>query len=389
MRISSLIIGVTLAWAVAVLPASAWAQESGLFVIRGLKIDRTAESATKAREEAIAEGQIDAFRRLYERLVPSFELGRMPNLTADQIQSYVLDYSVENEKTSSVRYLADFSVRFQAEEIRSLLQSSGINFAITQSKPVLVLPLYGNENHVRLWQEPNYWLRAWSHRFSEDRLVPLVVPLGDLSDLSAIDADAVMRGDLDRIRQMAYRYGAEDTLITQALISGNLGDGTARLQVVSRRIDAYQQAMQLTLKQGNGESLDALLARAAEAVDAQVQEKWKLANLLDFSDRRFMAVSVETLQLGDWLAIRQRLADIVTVESVQVTRLSRGWTEIDLAFVGDEERLTVAMAQRDLLLTPRYDGRWELRLDPTVARPAAGARGKDGSASTESGLNSQ
>lgn len=389
MRFSPLLLGVTLAAAAAVLPDRAEAAESSLFVVRGVSVDRTADTATQAREEAIAEGHVLALRQLFDRLVPAYDRANVPDLSAEQIQSYVLDYAVENEKTSPVRYLADLTFRFQGEEIRSLLRSSGVNFAITESKPLLVLPLYGNESHLRLWEEPNPWMRVWSLRHSEDRLVPLIVPLGDLNDISTIDAESVLRGDLGRMRDIAYAYGAEDALITQALISGDLGAGNARLQVISRRAGALQEPIVATLRQEGGESLEALLARAADAVDAQIQEKWKLANLLDFGDRRFMSVAVETFQLGDWLAIKRRLDDVASVESVQITRLARGWSEIDLTYVGDEQRLSVALAQRDLQLTARFDGGWELRLDPTVARPTGGLGGSGTSGDTGSQLGTQ
>ena len=86
-----------------------------VFEVRDVAVDVTAETATKARELALIEGRKLAFRRLLERLTLRIEHQGLPDLGAEEIAAYVNDFSVAEEKTSAVRYLARLNFRFKHE----------------------------------------------------------------------------------------------------------------------------------------------------------------------------------------------------------------------------------------------------------------------------------
>src|SRR3546814_5337389 len=88
----------------------------------------------------------------------------------------------------TVRYLADLTFRFNPDQVRSLLRGAGVPFAETRSKPVVVLPVFGDSAAgPTLWTGTNPWRDVWAQRRGDDGLVPLTVPLGDLGDLAAVE----------------------------------------------------------------------------------------------------------------------------------------------------------------------------------------------------------
>ena len=128
--------------AVVALLGIAGARAGDIFQITGVDVDVTAETAAMAREQALRDGETRAFQRLLERLTLRVDHGHLPHLGVREIEGYVKDFSIAEEKTSAVRYLARLNVRFKAERVRRLLTESGLPFAETPSKPVLVLPVY-------------------------------------------------------------------------------------------------------------------------------------------------------------------------------------------------------------------------------------------------------
>ncbi len=140
------------------------AEAAGIFEVRGVAVDITADNATAARKKALAEGQQMAFQRLLERLTLAEDHGRIPQFGVDEIAEYVSDFSVSTEKTSPVRYLANLTYRFKKDLSRGLLRTQGIRFAETRSKPLLVLPIYQAAAELVLWDDSNAWLRAWIRR---------------------------------------------------------------------------------------------------------------------------------------------------------------------------------------------------------------------------------
>ena len=348
------------------------AAEADVFTVRGVDVDVTAETAAAAREQALAEGHVLALRRLFARLLLQEDLARAPDLPASQIAPMVQDFGVDDERTSDVRYLATLTFRFKPDAVRELLRQSGLAHAETQSKPVAVVPVYGAAGEAKLWEDDNPWRQAWTQRPSDDGLVPLVVPLGDLGDIAALDVGQALAGDRQAIAALARRYGAEDALVAQAVLEGDPLAGGAKLQVGTTRIGGEsQQTVIDNYTQQPDEDLAAMLARAADAVDQQIQEAWKRENLLRLGSHQVLEVTVPHDGLREWLEVKRRLRGVAAVQRSEVTAVSRGHSELRLTFAGSENQLARAMAQSDLVLAPAaVGGGWQLRLAEAPAGAA-------------------
>ncbi|HMA13143.1 MAG: DUF2066 domain-containing protein [Bacteroidota bacterium] len=339
------------------------AQDAGdVFTVRDVAVDETAATAGEARQAALAVGQRRAYRRLIQRLVPESRQEQVPQVDAATLQNYVRDFSVDNERTSSVRYLADLTIRFSPEDIRSLLRGAGVPFAETRGKPVLVLPVYSDGGEPTLWLDTNPWRAVWAQRPGDDGLVPLTVPLGDLDDLALVDASRALAGDAEALAAIAGRYGAEDVMVALATLSGDPEMGSGVLQVETRRFAGGQAAdsRRDRLVQVTGEPLEGFLERAAARIDAAVQEAWKEQFLLQFGNQRTIPVIVPLDGLDDWLTVRRRLEGVPAIQQATLATLSPREAQLELTFFGDEQRLSRALAQRDLFLALRPDSNWEL-----------------------------
>ena len=352
-----------------------------VFTVRGIEVDVTAETAAAAREAALAEGHVMAMQKLLARLLPREELTRVIPLKAEQVVGFVKDFEVAAERTSDVRYLASLTFRFKPDAVRGLLRNDGLVHAETRSKPVLVLPVFGAVGEARLWEETNPWWKVWAQRQPEDWLVPLTVPLGDLGDISAIDADQALEGDMERLSAIAARYGAQDVLITQAVLLGDPTLGEAVLQVGTSRLGAQMhQTIIENYQQLPSETAEALLARVAEAVDTEIQESWKQRNLLrPGSTRRKISVTVPIEGLDDWLKVKKRLKTVAAVQRSELSSISRSRTELVITFVGDEQQLVLGMSQSDLVLSLNAVVGWELKLSEARDRAQAPATPLDAS----------
>ncbi len=338
-----------------------------VFTVRGVPVDVTAETAAAARETAHAQGQAEAFGRLLARLLPAAELPRVPPLEPAQVVEYVSDFEVAEERTSDVRYLASMTVRFNANAVRRFLADNELTHAETQSKPVVVVPVYGPAELARIWEDGNPWWSAWAARPTGAGLVPLIVPLGDLADIGTLNAGQALAGDMAALGRLAARYGAEDVLITQAVLHGEPELGPVAIQVGTSRLGRRQQSTTIeTFTQAEDEDLAALYDRAVTAVAEGVQEDWKQRNLLRPGLAQRITVAVPIAGLDEWLKIRRRLEGVAGVQRSDIVALSRAQSEIDISFVGDEQQLVLAMAQSDLDLSFDESEGWRLRLAGAV-----------------------
>ncbi|MEK9725340.1 MAG: DUF2066 domain-containing protein, partial [Rhodospirillaceae bacterium] len=286
------------------------------------------------------------------------DAARLPEPGSVDVTDYVRDFAVSDEKTSAVRYLAKLNVRFKAGPVRELLRSQGIRFAETVSKPVLMQQVFQDSTGPLRREEANVWRRAWNLRRADDGLVRLALPL---ADISALNVEQAVRGDVDRLTGLAVRYNAGDTIVSFARLGLAPDTGLQRVEVSSTRFSSRHEPVTdlISVPQETGESEPELLLRAADAVAMRLEEDWKIENLLVHDGQGVSAVTVPISSLKDWLDVKRRLGNVSVVRRLDLVLLSLDEVRINLHYVGAPEQLQTALGQADLALV-REDDEWVL-----------------------------
>lgn len=332
------------------------AQSEESFTVRGVKVDVTADSAAAARDQAIVAGQRKAFDELLLTLATAEDVARLPPLDDDSIGNMVLDFQVESESVSTVRYIGELAFRFRAAPVQQYLEQGGANYAVGATRPALVLPVLTRDSQSLLWDEGNDWLAAWSQSSVDGTLVSFVVPLGDLTDLAAIDAARALDGDAAALQAITMRYGAGDVIVAEVRPSVDPATDEARIDLNATRYtpagpdDTLQDSLSAP---GGAAALPDLYRQAAQRVSGFLQTQWKQENLVSSTVEQRLAVVAPLDSLDGWVDLRRRLGDIPVVRRTDLLALSRAEARLDLVFFGDQAQLARALAQRDLTLTPR------------------------------------
>jgi hypothetical protein len=292
-------------------------------------------------------------------MVPSGGQGSVPKVEGRRLDDLVRDFEVDSEKASAVRYIATFTVRFKPDAVRDLLRGSQVTYTETVSRPLLVLPLYRAEGAPILWDDPNPWREAWANLGPSDGFVPLTVPDGDIADVQDISPDQALKRDPERIKAIANRYRAAGVLLAFATLRLDPQSNKPVLDVTATRSGAGMNEQTLVFTFGDEASREALLAKAVSTVRSQVEDSWKRDNVLRFDKAQDLIVTVPIGNLADWLEVKKRLTGIPSLRKTEIKTLSRNEAVVALSFLGDEEQLSSALAQRDLSLTQAGPG-WTL-----------------------------
>ena len=372
--------------ALALLLACGTARANSVFTVAHVPIDAEAASAAEARELAIAAGQRAALETLLRRLTVAGTA--LPAPEEGAIAAMVAGFAIDRELVSTTRYRASLTVDFDPAEVRLLLRESGIAYAETVSKPVLVVAIQRDPGGILLWEDSNRWRRAWEERPPHGGLVPILLPLGDVIDLGTVDAAHALASDADALTALAALYGTSEVAVAVAGLSGSAavakpaapaaesadGDAPAAgraLALSLRRIVADESpAIQKTLIGREGESERALLRRGTDRVVTLLEDDWKAANLIRYADQRVLRATVPIASLGEWVSIQQRIAALAMVASVEIDSLSLSEGRLTLRYHGTEDQLRLALGQDDLDLAPEAD-EWVLRPRAEQPKPVA------------------
>ena len=342
---------------------------ANIFEVRDVAVDVTAKTAAQAREVALADGGAIAFRLLLQRLTLTEDHARLPELASGDVAAYVSDFSISDEKTSAVRYLAKLHFRFKPGEVRNLLRGAALLFAETPSKPILVLPVFQAASGLVLWEDPNPWLEAWNQREPVNGLVRLALPLGDLADINALKVQQAVRGDVAALSKLAERYKAGDAVVAYARVGLDpVGSGARRIDISMTRFNVQREpeTVFLAFGQEDGEEVIDLLVRGADAVANRLEDSWKRENLLVSGEAGIAPVAVPITGLRDWLNVQKRLKNVTVVLDLKTILMSLDEVRVNLHYVGTAAQLKIALGQSDLALV-QEDNEWVLY--PSGAAP--------------------
>lgn len=351
------------------------AAAADVFTVEDVAVDATARTADEARKIALAEGQYEAFVRLFHRLALRQDIPRLPHLKPEDISNFIHAFEVRDEKTSGIRYLAKLTVRFKGDEFLKFLQTLDVPYATTRSKPVLVLPVLDSSEERTLWRDPNPWRDAWAALTPRDGLVPFVLPLGDLEDVTTIDATQAALGEQDQLDTIARRYNATATLVAQvrSTVRNDLGLPAAYLSLSRYGAGAWGDVYVASFTGAANATLESLFRQAVEETVQRIEESWKLDNLLQSGEEGEVTVVIPLQGLEDWLAIEKRLGRIPSVLESRLVYLSREEAQARLRFQGGGMQLQRALLQSDLVLSfQSYRGEHVLLLkleDATKGEP--------------------
>lgn len=325
------------------------------FSVRGIEVDVTAANTQVAKDQAIAEGQNRAFRMLLERLTQPADHPRLPKADGTQ---YVRDFSVEQERSSSVRYIATLSVRFNPAAVRKLLQGAGIAYAEPRNRVLVVAPVFKpTGGRPVLWDDPNPWRAAWNG-LGGGGLVPIVVPTGDLTDLQTLPVEQALAGNPTALQALGARWRTADVLVAVATPSAN-GKGIDVSLIATP--GAPRPFENISYSLNDGETLDALLARAVRDIDRGIDTVFKQPNLLSFDHAGTLSVLAPLGGFEEWLALRDRLGRVAQVRRWELVSLSKTEAALVLHTVGEQEQVAAALAHAGLRLE-QAEGFWLLRV---------------------------
>jgi len=321
-----------------------------------VKVDATADSAAAARTQARTDGERRALDDVIQRLTGSTDLSKLPKLDDQTITNMVDSFEVANEKMSQVRYLANYTFHFRASKIRQLVHNTGIAVAESPGKAVVILPVFRDGDKLVLWDDPNPWRDAWGQVPAASAPTKLALPLGGIGDLTVIDAEQARSGDASALTDITQRNGGDEALVAVAT-ERRQGDRLAGLDVSIKRYrlgqltDSRSESVDAQPGEGDGD----FFKRAVGVVIADIEHRGPPAADKEAS----LAATVPIDSLGDWVALRRRLAAVPGIHKVDLLSLSRQQAKVEIKYVGNTDQLKSSLARADLDLNGA-DPDWRL-----------------------------
>jgi hypothetical protein len=319
-----------------------------IFVVRGVDVEATGESGTKACEAAYGQGQDRAWQKLIARIVPEADVARVPQPAPDQLNEFVSGYEVSGEKKSNTKCIATMTYLFKGDLVKKFLRERAVSFADRRGPATLAIPLYETPEGTRLWGDDNLWLNAFRVVKLENELIPVEAPYGDDGDKAAIPPGASLGTDWLSYKTIADKYGMKAVLVARATYAN--GQVTVEADLVSETGSEHFSAS------ATGADERGALANAVRNLAVVMGESWKQTAAIDNSISAALSVWAPYSSLAQRNDIEARLRKIQNILDVNVTRVTTTGMSVSLRYRGRNDQFEQALRQAGFGIYPGSGG---------------------------------
>ena len=199
------------------------------------------------------------------------------------------------------------------------------------------------------------WYDAWKGMDLDNALVPILLPVGDASDLP-VGAKELMQANPADLAILKDRYNVSGVLVAVAQPSGDNGVRAGMKGEIPAGSIAYDNTYAMIEGQG------AAMRKAASDLIARIEDRWKneTVSLGGEGAGDPLNISVPFNGLNEWIFIRKQLAAMPGVSNMDVKAMTARGAHVILTYNGDPQMLASQLSQRGLELVDR-GSYWELR----------------------------
>ena len=302
------------------------------FTIEDIQINEAYENLGTAREDALNKATHIAFQQLIEKL--SSSPLDMINFEEIDPSSYVSTYDIKNEKISRKHYEAVFGINFNPALIRQFFKQHNIAYSEIQIKPVLIIPVFDDNGTKKLWEEKTDWFRAWQNYSDHHKKVSIIVPNGDIHDLTKLSAADIQSDNMHAFRKMMMHYQTSMILISEIQpISPQNIVVKNKLYNMSRLID--QSRLEVSVTDDMDKTYDDIQAYV-------LNDLWnfrKESTVISDHEEKVLRTSIAINSLQNLVTLEKKLEDLSFIKSYTIDQISNNQVSLTIYYIGSEDTL--------------------------------------------------
>jgi Uncharacterized protein conserved in bacteria (DUF2066) len=326
-------------------------------------VDASAASASAAQTKAINGGRAKAWGELSHRVVPQKDWSKLPNLDDVALERLIRGYTVGDEKRSTTRYTARVTYIFNPAAVRHMLRVANIGVSEEQGTAILLVAMAPTYNASSAWAQAVARAKPSGAQF------PLVTPVGDNVDQSALGPLHFADAGWNHVQPAASRVHANEAVLLQAT-----NPSAGHLYVHMRRVGPGRSLSlaDIDVPVAAGTPAAKVYATAADLATAAIEDAWKTRGTIDLNKKSRLVAEVHIESLEQWSNLLGRLATVPAISDVNVIAMNIGEGRLAISYTGTPEQLRTAAGQSSLNFAER-DGQWWI----SPGRPASDETGAE------------
>ena len=316
---------------------------NNIFNVDNIVVKNTAnQNKEKLLDKAFQEG----FEKLTKKILINKDLLSVEKTSLKEIKKLVSTYQIIENEEFYVNDEVKVNLSFDREKINRFFYVRGISYADISDTNVVIFPVLIKNNDFFLFSE-NYFYNNWSNQYfdEENEFINYVLPIENLEDLQLINSN---KNDLESlpIKQILSNYDLKDYIFLILTIKNNKIDIFLKGSISGNKV-----IKNFSVSSGD-EGEDIIYNNAIKEVKREIDEIWKLQNLIDIRTPSFLNTVLEIKKDNDLLNLRKALNKIDLIESYNVMELNTKYAKIKIKSKLDDQGIRVIISNNE----------WKLKL---------------------------
>ena len=304
--------------------------ESTDFYETEIKVDVTAENASIAREQALAEANRKALYTITSRISDENSIKILEELNDNQILNFIHGMSIISEKVIDSRYLADLKISINSAVLKAYLAEKNATLTIIPESHILIIPVYSESETSQpiLWEEENLWYKAWSENTTENEKITIHPIEKNNDNESIIQAENALQLNsisFDSLRQL---HNNADVYVAHTINHNDSLDLIVKSPL-------FGTVFSKTYTEVTPISFDNAIQDTKLALMQQLQQK----SISQQSQENEITIIYNFNSLKEWITTKKFIDSLSNIKKMNIDAMSGRRAQLTIYYTGELEEL--------------------------------------------------
>lgn len=312
-------------------------------------VDVTEDNAALAKEKAMVQANRTAFGTVARRITTQEGVDRLMTLSDDQILNFIKEVSINSEKASNVRYIANLKVIVNDELLKQYMDEKAISSAVLTASKVLIIPTFREfkTDTPMLWEANNLWRKVWEEESkNKDDIIEFISIPANGSNYASLDAKKAINLDNSAMEQISSLNNTTDIFVADAAYNG--------IEGISISVYSYQEGT-VEVVEVYGERSPQLLLNAIAEVKKSIENRLKKQTVAENNQKNEIDALYNYETMSDWVNVERALKEVNGIDGIKMTAMASGRVQFKISFSGNLDKLMLKLNDHFFTLKPQGD----------------------------------
>ena len=327
--------------------------DANIFYVDNIIVDnKNSQNKEKLLNKAFMQG----FEKLIKRILLKKDQEIALKTSLQEVKKMVSSYQMQNSQDLKKMNKLTVNLSFDRERMNNFFYSRDISYADISKTRLVLFPILVERGNIYLFSD-NYFFKNWNvvEKEKNNEFVEYILPVENLEDMLFIKNN---KENLESIKpeEILSNYDIENYLFLIVKIFDEKINiflkGTFSENNIVKNFDLYNP---------NSEDKEGDLNVFIKKIKNEINEIWKLQNLVDNRIPSFLNITVGIKKQDDLLKVQMALEGIELIENFYVLELTKNYARIRIKYLGKMDKIKNKFYEKGRELTSS-DNQWKISL---------------------------